>query len=842
MTATRLEAIAGLPEDAARLFLTALQMPDPREWPKVPSPDDNVGVAMIAGQVVVGEIPREPPQVDLLELERARQAEQRDTQLREQFVPSTRWFTGRHTALTTLAEWLTSPPGGPGALVVTGHAGSGKTALLGLAAALSDPDQAPSVPHDGLPDAFHISDGAITEAIYARTMTTEQIRDRIAAMAGLHSDTVQGLLDGLRQRAGAPLVVLIDALDEAANPDGLITGLLNPLIGHGAGSIRLLLGTRPHLLSTRLLGQPGSGRYVLLDLDSEIYADPGSIRAYIQRILLSYDSLDSSYKPSGGIRTAPEDVVCAVAEAIGQAAGTSFLVARITATTEATADRLPDSTDPVWRAALPRRAGQAMQRDLRLRLGAEAGKAERLLLPLAYAQGDGLPWENIWPHLVQALSPGSGYGNDDLVWLRRVAGSYVVEALTGGRSVYRLYHQALAEHLLERRDQRADQQAIADSLVALVPPRAGGGRDWPAAHSYTRTHLATHAACGRHIDNLLADPAYLLIADRPQLLAGLGAAVSVSARLAADAYRRAAPHLRAARAREHASYLQLAARCGRAPALAARAENCRSQDTWSAEWASWRHETHHRVLTGHIGTVGAVAVAELEGRPVIISASADQTVRMWDLATGTPVGGPFTGHTGAVTAVAVAELEGRPVIISASADQTVRVWDLATGTPVGGPFTGHTGAVTAVAVAELEGRPVIISASADQTVRVWDLATGTPVGGPFTGHTGAVTAVAAGGLEGRPVVVSGSSDRSVRVWDLATGTPVGDPFTGHTGWVNAVAVGDLAGRPVVVSGSLGRSLRVWDLGTGAPVGGPVVVGGLAGLPMADDPFSGNIGS
>jgi hypothetical protein len=61
LTATRLEAIAGLPEDVARLFLAALQMPDPREWPRVPSPGDNVGVAVIAGQVVVGEIPREPP-------------------------------------------------------------------------------------------------------------------------------------------------------------------------------------------------------------------------------------------------------------------------------------------------------------------------------------------------------------------------------------------------------------------------------------------------------------------------------------------------------------------------------------------------------------------------------------------------------------------------------------------------------------------------------------------------------------------------------------------------------------------------------------------------------------
>ena len=66
------------------------------------------------------------------------------------------------------------------------------------------------------------------------------------------------------------------------------------------------------------------------------------------------------------------------------------------------------------------------------------------------------------------------------------------------------------------------------------------------------------------------------------------------------------------------------------------------------------------------------------------------------------------------------------MVISGSDDGTVRVWDLATGAPVGDPFTGHSGGVRAVAAAELDGRPVVISGSSDQTVRVWDLATGDP--------------------------------------------------------------------------------------------------------------------
>ena len=38
------------------------------------------------------------------------------------------------------------------------------------------------------------------------------------------------------------------------------------------------------------------------------------------------------------------------------------------------------------------------------------------------------------------------------------------------------------------------------------------------------------------------------------------------------------------------------------------------------------------------------------------------------------------------------------MIVSGSEDGTVRVWDAATGQPVGPPLTGHTGAVSAVAV------------------------------------------------------------------------------------------------------------------------------------------------
>ena len=206
---------------------------------------------------------------------------------------------------------------------------------------------------------------------------------------------------------------------------------------------------------------------------------------------------------------------------------------------------------------------------------------------------------------------------------------------------------------------------------------------------------------------------------------------------------------------------------------------------------------------------------------MVVSGSNDRTVRVWDLATGAPVGGPFTGHTGGVHAVAAGELDGRPVVISGSDDRTVRVWDLATGAPVGGPFTGHDGWVYAVAAAELDGRPVVISGSERRRrcgCGTWPPAPRSATRSPATA-TGC-TRWRSAELDGRPVVISGGSDGTVRVWDLATGTPVGGPFTGHPGSVNAVAAAELDGRPVVISGSSDETVRVWDLATGAPVGAP----------------------
>jgi WD40 repeat protein len=74
--------------------------------------------------------------------------------------------------------------------------------------------------------------------------------------------------------------------------------------------------------------------------------------------------------------------------------------------------------------------------------------------------------------------------------------------------------------------------------------------------------------------------------------------------------------------------------------------------------------------------------------------------------------------------VACTQHDGRPIAVTGAWDDTVRVWDLTTGIPIGDPLTGHTNTVAAVACTQLDGRPIAVTGSWDRTVRVWDLTTG----------------------------------------------------------------------------------------------------------------------
>ena len=88
----------------------------------------------------------------------------------------------------------------------------------------------------------------------------------------------------------------------------------------------------------------------------------------------------------------------------------------------------------------------------------------------------------------------------------------------------------------------------------------------------------------------------------------------------------------------------------------------------------WRRGRELRTLAGHAGSVNGVALSA-DGRRAV-SASSDQTLKVWDVETGRELR-TLAGHTVAVNGVALSA-DGRRAV-SASSDQTLKVWDVETG-------------------------------------------------------------------------------------------------------------------------------------------------------------------
>ena len=114
-------------------------------------------------------------------------------------------------------------------------------------------------------------------------------------------------------------------------------------------------------------------------------------------------------------------------------------------------------------------------------------------------------------------------------------------------------------------------------------------------------------------------------------------------------------------------------------------------------------------LLGHQGTVHAVASLP-DGR--LVSGSADNTIRIWDIDLGSSKA--LVGHNGAVRCI---EPLTKNSFASGSEDKTIRVWDSSTGQCTA-RLIDHRGPVNCLAAI---GNDYLVSGSGDRTMRLWDL-------------------------------------------------------------------------------------------------------------------------
>jgi len=158
--------------------------------------------------------------------------------------------------------------------------------------------------------------------------------------------------------------------------------------------------------------------------------------------------------------------------------------------------------------------------------------------------------------------------------------------------------------------------------------------------------------------------------------------------------------------------------------------------------------------------------------------------------------------------------DGRQVV-TASEDSTARIWDAATGKPLG-PALSHQGPVNRALFSP--NGDLILTASQDRTSRVWNARTGRPVGARMH-HVAGVT-TAAFSPDGRLVVTAAGSESAggsgeAAVWEAATGQRL------HTLWLHTLDDGEGPvlsagfspdGSRILIAGSGGWS--VWEAASG----------------------------
>ncbi|PIL30406.1 transporter [Ganoderma sinense ZZ0214-1] len=271
------------------------------------------------------------------------------------------------------------------------------------------------------------------------------------------------------------------------------------------------------------------------------------------------------------------------------------------------------------------------------------------------------------------------------------------------------------------------------------------------------------------------------------------------------------------------------------------------------------------VLTGHRANVNAVTFHPRYS--VLVSASDDNTMKVWDWETG-ELERTLQGHTRRVSDCDF-DSKGK-YLVSGSHDLFIKLWDVENGYKNVATFRGHEHSISTCRF--LPGDARIVSASRDRTIRVWEVATthcvkvikphddwirtalpspdGRYLATSCMDHTARVIEIETGatkaefrghnnvvenaifvprnavpticellGLKAGSIsedtsvafVVTASRDQKIKIWDTRSSQCL-HTLVGHDGWVHGL-VFHPSGQHLFSAADDG-SIRIWDLKTG----------------------------
>ncbi|HXS62508.1 MAG TPA: helix-turn-helix domain-containing protein, partial [Streptosporangiaceae bacterium] len=423
------------------------------------------------------------------------------------------FFEGREIELARISAWLRQVSSGM--LVVTGRAGSGKSALLGTVLVRSLPVLRDALARRGLaghsgPGAAMPPESAFDAVIHLSGLHLAHAVKRTAGAAGIQPlpslrDPEAGIASDLdflaRELSGRaePFTVLADALDESLDPLDIARSLLARLAS--LSCVRILVGTRA---STSEAPDAPAGDQDLIDAlgatsygtDAVIWVgrDRNAIRRYVTGRLRAARDYGVAGRAIPHMRDVIDsDIERAAAEIAHE--DQEFLFARL-AVYELIGDPrlltqgLARSRGQLLGGTHQQLFGRALQR-----LASHDDHYPLLMRAISLARGRGLPEaDGIWAAIAASLAPHAGTAtsqdfNHAEAWATAVSGllsqaaAYLTADTSAGRdesvkpgTVYRLAHRTFVEYFSRQSapGQDGDPRRAAGALLDAAAAAASG--------------------------------------------------------------------------------------------------------------------------------------------------------------------------------------------------------------------------------------------------------------------------------------------------------------------------------------------------------------------------------
>jgi WD40 repeat protein len=238
-----------------------------------------------------------------------------------------------------------------------------------------------------------------------------------------------------------------------------------------------------------------------------------------------------------------------------------------------------------------------------------------------------------------------------------------------------------------------------------------------------------------------------------------------------------------------------------------------SDDAWLASGSGpaaniWLWHTasgaHWRTLTGHTATV--TGLAALPDTNLLVSASADDTLRLWQISDGTVLwASPAGGHTNSVEALAFSS-DG-VTLASGSKDTTVALRTVSNGALLRTLKYDANRSVDGLAF-DGSGEWLAMASSQQAPVRLWQARSGIHIRPMTNSHIGKAVAFAPDGQ----TLVGGSTNGWVKLWRASDGALLRS-FSNHVGIVGAVAFS--TDGKTIASGGADATINLWNVADGS---------------------------